>query len=321
MSAGPRRSPPTGARASRQDRIREVLWQRIASGLHRGSLTPGQRLPSTRQLGAEFRAAPRTVMAAYAGLARQGIVEFRRRSGIYLSTQTLPEATAAPPQTEWLVDLLLRSLREGTAPRELPRRLARLFDPRPLRAACIAGNRDQADHLCRELQADYGIAAEPVDSRRLSSGPAAGVLAQASLLVATALTALPAQAAARRLRKPLIVVRLRPQIIAEMTARLRAGPVFFVGTDPGFAEALEVIFGPTGCAHNLRPVILDRDDPLAIPSAAPVYILELAYERLGDTPLTRRVKPLPRVFSEATAREILIGIVQANLERRPAAAT
>lgn len=68
---------------NRQREIRDILRQQIASGLHRGSLAPGQRLPSTRRIGQELRATPRTVMAAYAGLAAQGVVELRQRSGSY----------------------------------------------------------------------------------------------------------------------------------------------------------------------------------------------------------------------------------------------
>ncbi|MGQ0701940.1 MAG: GntR family transcriptional regulator [Gemmatimonadales bacterium] len=296
---------------NREWRIREVLWHRIASGIHRGTLTPGQRLPSTRQLGAEFGAAPRTVMAAYAELAREGVVELRRRSGIYVAKRPASERTV-PGSSAWLVELLLKSLQEGLPPSALPGRLAEVFGSRRLLAACIAGNRDQADHLCRELRDDYGVAAAPLDSERLTADQSTAVLRRANLVVSTALAVIPARAAAGRFRKPLIVVRLRPEVIAEMVARLRAGPVYFVGTDPRFAEALRVIFDPTGVSHHLRPVILGRDNPDSIPPTAPVYILELAYERLGDTHLTRRVKPLPRVFSEETAREILSTIIPAD---------
>jgi hypothetical protein len=38
-----------------------------------------------------------------------------------------------------------------------------------------------------------------------------------------------------------------------------------------------------------------------------------ARERLGDTPLTRRVVPIPRVFSTDTARELLTFIIRANI--------
>jgi hypothetical protein len=101
--------------------------------------------------------------------------------------------------------------------------------------------------------------------------------------------------------------------MTEMTRLLREGPVYFVGTDPRFANALRAIFGPTGSASNLRPVILGRDDPDAIPENAPAYVMPSARERLGDTPLTRRVVPIPRVFSTDTARELLTFIIRANI--------
>ncbi|HEV8597838.1 MAG TPA: GntR family transcriptional regulator [Gemmatimonadales bacterium] len=292
--------------------IRELLRQRIASGLHRGSLAPGQRLPSTRRLGSELHATPRTVRAAYAGLAREGLVELRRRSGIYL-TDSLPSGTL-PAVDDWLVEVLAQGLRREIPPSGLGRRLAGLLAGRTLKAVAIAGNADQADHLCRELRSDYGLETQPVDAEQLDlKGPNGPLLRDADLLVATALAASPARRVALGLRKPLVVVRLRPELMEEMVAALARGPLYFVGTDPRFAEALRVIFAPTGWAHHLRPVILGRDDPAGIPSEAPTYILDLAHARLGDTPLTSRVQPVTRVFSEATARELLRRIAQANL--------
>jgi DNA-binding transcriptional regulator YhcF (GntR family) len=303
--------------ADRPGDIRELLRQRIASGLHRGALAPGARLPSTRRLGDELGATPRTVMAAYAGLAREGLVELRRRSGSYVAKS--PGCHAGRSQsTDWLLEVLLQGRQRGISPSGLAERISRCVAAGYLRAACIAGNADQADHLCRELRADYGLAAAAVDASRLEAECGAqGLLRRADLLVATALAATPARTIAQRLRKPLIIVRLRRELIDAMTNALRAGPVYFVATDSRFVDALGVIFGPMGCSHNLRPVILGRDDPRRIPAGAAVYILDLAHERLGDTPVTRRVRPIARVFSDDTAREILGFIIQANLSAQP----
>ena len=293
--------------------IRELLRQRIASGLHRGTLAPGNRLPSLRQLGAELRATPRTVMAAYASLAREGLVERRRRSGVFIAPAT-PAETALPQTAAWLVDVMVQGRVREIPPSALSWRIAHLLGAAGLRAAAIAGNTDQADHIARELRTDYGFAAAPVEFSRLDAEAGdGGLIAGVDLLVATALAAIPAGTIARRLGKPLIIVRLRPQLIEEMTSALRRGPVYFVGTDPRFADALQIIFGPTGWSHHLRPVILGRDDPERIPAEAPAYILDLAHERLGDIPLARRVAPILRVFSEDTAAELLRFIVAANL--------
>jgi hypothetical protein len=258
-------------------------------------------------------------MAAYAELAREGLVERRRRSGVFTATPS-PSGRARPPAAAWLVDVMLQGREREIPPSALPRRIAEVFDAAGLRAAAIAGNTDQADHISRELRTDYGFEAAVVEvSRMEAEAGKGGLIAGADLLVTTALAAIQAGAIARRLRKPLIIVRLRPELIEEMTNALRQGPVYFVGVDPRFADALQVIFGPTGCSHNLRPVILGRDDPECIPADARAYILDLAHERLGDTALARRVTPVSRVFSEDTAGELLQFIAVANLSAQASA--
>jgi hypothetical protein len=293
--------------------IRDILRQRVVSGLHLGMLAPGRRLPSTRELAEEFEATPRTIMAAYAALAAEGLVELRTRSGIYVAGR--PAGGPMLSQLAgWVAGVLLEARAREIPPIEFPERVRRCLETLRLRAACIAGNADQLRRICTELSLDYGLETDAIDTSELGAGDeAARALARADLLVTTALDAAAVQSAATRLHKPVVVVTLRTELMTEMTRLLREGPVYFVGTDPRFANALRAIFGPTGSASNLRPVILGRDDPDAIPENAPAYVMPSARERLGDTPLTRRVVPIPRVFSTDTARELLTFIIRANI--------
>jgi hypothetical protein len=136
---------------------------------------------------------------------------------------------------------------------------------------------------------------------------------RADLLVTTAPHASYVEQLGAQLRKPVVVVTLRPEHMATILRQLRKGPVYFVGVDPRFETALCAIFEPSGAAEHVRAVILGRDDPSAIPADAPVYIMPSARERLGDTPVTARVPSAPRVFSDDTARELLTIIVRANI--------
>ena len=54
--------------------IAEAIRQRVLSGLHLGTLRPGARLPSSREVAEEFDVAPRTVISAYRWLAAVGLV-------------------------------------------------------------------------------------------------------------------------------------------------------------------------------------------------------------------------------------------------------
>jgi GntR family transcriptional regulator len=57
------------------------LRERIAGG----QLAPGAQLPSVRELSAELHVNPLTVAKAYQFLERDGLVEFRRGQGTFVS--------------------------------------------------------------------------------------------------------------------------------------------------------------------------------------------------------------------------------------------
>jgi GntR family transcriptional regulator len=64
--------------------LREQLVTQIRLGIISGELSVGQKLPSTRELARRFHIHANTVSAAYRELHRNGWVEFRRGSGVYV---------------------------------------------------------------------------------------------------------------------------------------------------------------------------------------------------------------------------------------------
>lgn len=64
--------------------LREQLLTQIVLGIVSHDLKPDQRLPSTHELARRFRVHPNTVSGAYRELARQGWVELRKGSGVYV---------------------------------------------------------------------------------------------------------------------------------------------------------------------------------------------------------------------------------------------
>jgi DNA-binding transcriptional regulator YhcF (GntR family) len=76
--------------------LREQLATQVVLAIVGGELTPGQRLPSTRELARRFRLHPNTVSAAYRQLERTNWLESRRGSGVYVRAQKpeLPLAIA-----------------------------------------------------------------------------------------------------------------------------------------------------------------------------------------------------------------------------------
>ncbi|MBN8466250.1 PLP-dependent aminotransferase family protein [Corallococcus exiguus] len=133
-----------GARAHSL-KLYERVAERLKDAIAAGTLRPGERLPSVRQLSARERVSVSTVLQAYLHLESQGLIETRPQSGHYVRERerlrlaeppvSRPPASATPVTVSDLVSHLYRSSREprvvqlGTAwpaPELLPtRRLSR----------------------------------------------------------------------------------------------------------------------------------------------------------------------------------------------------
>lgn len=297
----------------RREEIADILRQRVVAGLHLGLLRPGTRLPSVRILGAEFEADPRVVLAAYRLLEADKLVEMRPRSGVFVADTAASAGETLPQTAEWVVDVLAQAIGRGVPAIEFPERVRRCLTTVSLHAACIECNQDQIAGLCRELARDYGLTTTAVDLASLDSAVPPRGVREADLLVTTSHHAREVQQVAERLAKPWIAVSHRPEFVAEATRLLARGPLYFVATDPRFAEKLARIFASAAGAGNLRVLVLGRDDVSTIPADAPVYVMPAARAELEDPALQARVIPAPRVFSAESASALLSFIVSANI--------
>lgn len=298
--------------ATRQHEIAETLRQRILTGLHFGTLSPGDRLPSVRVLQAEMEADPRVVLAAYRRLERDGLVELRTRSGIFVADAS-PSADMRQPQAMgWLVDVLAEGLQRGIPAVEMPDRLRRTLTTLPLRAACVECNRDQIIGICTELQRDFGIAADGIELDDLRNGEVPDVAADADLWVTTSFHAADLQPHADRLGKPLVLVSLRADFIAEMKRLLAQQPMYWIVADARFADKLPRIFESAANADNLKVLVVGRDDLSLIPESAPVYVMQAARGTFDANTTRGELMHSMRIFSPESARKILEFIVTAN---------
>lgn len=73
--------------------IYRQLFTQIVMAILSGELKPGERLPSTRALARRFNIHPNTVSAGYRQLARDGWVEYRHGSGVYIQSEAAPTQT------------------------------------------------------------------------------------------------------------------------------------------------------------------------------------------------------------------------------------
>jgi DNA-binding transcriptional regulator YhcF (GntR family) len=295
--------------------VLEQLRSRILAQLHLGTLAPGDRLDSTRELAERTGAAPRTVMAAYRRLESEGIVEIRPRSGIFVAAGKSVSRAMLPQLASWVVDVLVQGVARGVPPAEFPERVRRCLETVRVRAACVECNRDQMESICTELTNEYGVTSVPVDLDALDAGDrdALDSLHNADVIVTTSFHAVQLRARAGDLGRPLIVISLRSDVVAQMLELLAGGTVYFIATDERFRAALDEAVGPSGHAGNARVLLVDRDDLESIPPDAPTYVTAAARSLVEVRDIGGRVIPVPRVFSLDSARALLSFIVGVNI--------
>jgi len=112
--------------------IHEQLVRQVVLGILSGELEAGRRLPSTRELARRFHLHPNTISAGYRHLEREGWVELRHGSGVYVQ-RSKPELNAHPDLgLDRLIAEFFRSAREMGAPLSAVRsRLRRWLSVQP----------------------------------------------------------------------------------------------------------------------------------------------------------------------------------------------
>jgi GntR family transcriptional regulator len=110
--------------------LREQLITQVVLAILCKELLPGQRLPSTRELARRFTIHANTASAAYRELEREGWVEFRHGSGVYVrasqpGTPLSPEVAAHFVVDRLIGELVEKARKQGTSETTLRARLRR----------------------------------------------------------------------------------------------------------------------------------------------------------------------------------------------------
>ena len=92
--------------------LREQLVIQVRLGIASGDLKARQKLPSTRELARRFKIHSNTVSAAYRELARQGWVEFRKGSGVYVRPRVPNRAPDGKLELDQLISFFLHAARD-----------------------------------------------------------------------------------------------------------------------------------------------------------------------------------------------------------------
>ena len=304
---------PLASTTLQRTEVTEVLRQRVMRALQAGTLHAGDRLPSTRDLSAEFGEDHRVILASYRTLADEGLIELRPRGGVYAARTIGPDGALPLPADAWLVDMLAEAVIRGIPAVELGEWLRRAVSTLRLRAGVVATTPDQIEGIRRELLDDYGLESEGVDAALLGTAREPVVLRHVDIIVTTEAHTQTVQRTAERLGKQCVCATVRPDLIGGEWRLLLRAPVYVVVRDERFAETLATFFANTEGRENLRMMVVGRDDLTTIPDGAPTYVTRGARDVIGDVRIAGRILPAARVFSADASREILSFIVRANL--------
>lgn len=294
--------------------VRELRGLVIAA-LHSGHVESGERLPSVRKLGAELGEDPRTILRAYRVLEKQGLVEIRTRSGVYLAPQEQVAPKIQWETSRWVVEeVLAEAWQRRISIPELPDFIRRCTSTVTVRCACVDSVEDTRVALCREVREDFGMESIPVpmpasvgpdDTLRLRSVERA--IRGADIIVTTGFHATELRVAADEMDKPLVVMTLNTFARDEIERLKRDGSLTFIAVDPQFEERLRLVFGP-----DIRMIL--ADDRESVEQFGPedaVVLSRAAAERLRNPSMPSLKAP---VISADTARELAHWLVHLNLQ-------
>ena len=91
---------------------RQIVHQ-IATLCASGSLTPGDRMPSVRELARDLAVNQNTILRVYERLTRDGLLEMRQGQGTFVAPQA--KKNASPGQKTRLVEELRQIAQQGVS--------------------------------------------------------------------------------------------------------------------------------------------------------------------------------------------------------------
>ncbi len=303
-----------GMAAPRRSFIASTLQKRIEQSLRTRALAPGDRLPSTREVGNEFDIDPRVALAAYQALADEGLVVLRPRSGVFVAPASVL-TEERPPSAEFLADTLVAGIVRGYPMLRFTDDLRLAALGRRLRATVIAPTVDQGFGLSRELKADYGLETTTLLSEQIVTGSVVqSALQRTHLVVTTHALRTEVSTLAAKLGKPVIVADVRPPFVEnEWKTILRSGRVYVIAVDPRFLHLMQGYLEKVMDLRNVRMLLAGKDDVNAIPPLASTYVTEAARQKLGKSRIPGRLIAPPRILAENCVRAIVSFIVDINM--------
>jgi DNA-binding transcriptional regulator YhcF (GntR family) len=300
--------------AMNSEQVQRHLRYRLIGLLHVERLKRGDLLPSIRGIAKELGADHRAVASAYRALEREGLVEIRPGSGVYLagdgSTGALESETG-----RWLSSVLLEGWSRGISRVDVASLVDRCAGS-SVRCACIESTDDHMAAVRAELARDFSLDVQPllVSPAADADSIPAEALAGADLVVTTVFHGAAARAAAARAGKPCVVVSLNPAFAAEVNRRLSGTEVTAVIADPRFGARASSFLDVTPHRGRVRVVLVDElSDQLDLDLHSEQVLITLAARQRLGLPEYHLVPPPPPYISPASARTLYESVVGLRL--------
>jgi len=298
------------------------LRDRIVSGLHRGRIHGGDRLPSFRQVAEYSGVNFRIVADAYRTLEDEGLVSIRGRSGVYVADQErLGEGKVLSETGRWMASVVAEAWKRRIALPELSEMVRRFTGSVPLRAAFVESTEDHMVAFCAEIEPALGLECRavylPPEGIRKGSVEAARIrdkLSEVDLVVTTAFHSSHVRQITEGMHSPLVAVSAHPDLGRAIRQKLRDGGLTVVCVDPRFAERIRSVYG-VDHANEVRTVSVNDSWAVnQLDQSDPVLLTRAARRKLEDMDLPMIVPHSPTLSFESV-RELSEAIIRLNLER------
>jgi DNA-binding transcriptional regulator YhcF (GntR family) len=269
------------AEASLEERIRSL----IRGELHVNRLSPGDRLPSIRELAREHGADHRGVARVYDRLAREGLVEIRRRSGVFVA-RTVRTAELSGTDA-WIGRILCEARSRHISLPELSQFISRLVDG-SIQCALLESTEDHIVACEEELARRFGLTVVPFRLRqrgspgRLAERERLGrLLRQVHVAVTTSFHLDEVRDIATQAGTPIIGVSVSERFAEIVQQRLQKGKITVVAADASYIDRAQAYFGQAIKEGRLR--MLPTHDPraTALRPGPDVLFTRAARRRMG----------------------------------------
>lgn len=295
------------------DRLRD----RIVLGRYFGCWSPGDRLPSVRDIARMEDVDRKTAAAAYRRLQKERLVRVEPRSGVYLR-QEPREDGSGPLQRlhrQWLEQALNTADELGLDSRAVGRMLQAVAAVERHRIPVVDDDLEHGALVARELAARTGLEYGPC--RPTDLPVMAGPLRDAPFIVATPTASLRMSTGQRQV--PVVPAILAPELLHRVRAEAAQGPLTIVvgtaGLEVELTRALDHgLVAPEDAVRVARPTTAAEAEAIGTANGRVLVwpgVPEWAVERLNGASGEMHQA---RLLAQCTLQEIRQQVARAALD-------